>query len=191
MIYSECRESTHSIDDYLICIGKSNIAYLVDKSIVSATFEGPQNETSKPRLIGHFNNQGYHISPLTLNFLTNTLLKVYTNLDSFEPKISVINHPLPRNLDETLKDTLSSDPTSFNVASGLTFGFSFLIASFVVFIIKEKTTNSRHIQYLSGCSAMTYWTNALVWDFISYLIPTVVVMILLWVRIKHLFNSAA
>lgn len=148
---------------------------LVDKSVISATFEA---NTSMTTMIGHFNNQAYHVPPLTLNFLTNALLRTFSSSTN-DTLISVINHPLPRNVSEVINELLENDPTSFNVASGLTFGFGFLIASFVVFIIKEKTTNSRHIQYLSGCSPFLYWINAFIWDFISYLIPTAAVMVLL------------
>lgn len=156
---------------------------------MSGTFEESMNPTVAAMLVGHFNNQGYHVPPLTLNMLTNALLKHYAGgtITTNEPKISVVNHPLPRNLTEVIRDLVQSDATSFNVASGLTFGYSFLVASFVVFIIKEKTTNSRHIQYLSGCSPLMYWTNAFVWDFISYMIPTVVVILLLWVFTHHYY----
>lgn len=186
MIYEPCANSTFGIDEYLSCIGQLNIAYLTDNSIVSGTFEATANPTIAAVLVGHFNNQGYHVPPLTLNMLTNGLLKHYAGgTITNEPKISVVNHPLPRNLTEVIRELVQSDATSFNVASGLTFGYSFLVASFVVFIIKEKTTNSRHIQYLSGCSPLMYWTNAFVWDSISYMIPTVVVILLLWVLFTY------
>lgn len=182
-IYNQCNNSRNSINEYLLCVGELNIAYLNDNNVVGATFE---SDTSiNVSIIGHFNNQAYHVPPLTLNFITNTLLKFYSQLD--QCKISVINHPLPRNLTEKLFDFVENDPTSFNVATGLTFGFGFLLASFVVFLIKEKTTNSRHIQYLAGCSPTLYWTNALIWDFISFLIPTFIVMGLLWVTLLVTF----
>jgi hypothetical protein len=41
-------------------------------------------------------------------------------------------------LKDELVDLQLKDMTGFNVASGLTFGFSFLIASFAVFLIKVK-----------------------------------------------------
>lgn len=184
-MYSQCNNSSDTIDNYLACIGKLNIAYLVDNSVVSATIQESSRPLSLATIIGHFNNQGYHTQPLTLNLIMNTLFKYYAdgNLPAgVEPKITVVNHPMPRSISEVITDFLQNDATSFNVASGLTFGFSFLIASFAVFIIKEKSTNSRHIQYLSGCHPIVYWTNAFVWDFISFLIPTTVVIILLWVN---------
>lgn len=179
MIINECSESLDSIDDYLDCISRLNIINLIDRSLISATFE---SNASQRVLTAHFNNQGYHIAPLTLNLASNTLLKNVQGGD--QARILVINHPLPRNISEVLRELLENDATSFNVASGLTFGFGFLLASFVVFLIKEKTTSSRHIQYLSGCSPLLYWTNAFVWDFISYMIPTGVVMLLLWVSLS-------
>jgi ATP-binding cassette subfamily A (ABC1) protein 3 len=69
--------------------------------------------------------------------------------------------------------------TGFNVASGLTFGFSFLIASFAVFLIKENSSNSKHLQYLSGCSSYIFWLSAFIWDMLSYLLVLIFVIGLL------------
>lgn len=180
-MFNDCSESRVSIDDYLDCISRLNIINLVDRSLISATFETNASE-SRTVVTAHFNNQGYHIPPLTLNLVSNALLKSTQSVSAASSSILVINHPLPRNISEVLQEILENDPTSFNVASGLTFGFGFLLASFVVFLIKEKTTSSRHIQYLSGCSPLLYWTNAFIWDFMAYMIPTAFVMVQLWVR---------
>lgn len=180
-LFQKCSNSRSSIDDYLSCIGLVNFNYLDSNSVLAATMTGANTNSSRLAMIGHFNNQPYHAPPLALNSLTNTLFKLYTNRN--ESQITVINHPLPRNLSEIINDFNLSDPTSFNVASGLTFGMGFLLASFVIFLIKEKTTNSRHLQYLSGCSSLLYWSSAFLWDFVSFLIPTIVVLLLLWVTI--------
>ena len=58
-----------------------------------------------------------------------------------------------------------------NLASLCTLGMSFLMASFVVFLIKERTIKSKHAQFVSGAGAFVFWSSTFVWDFISYLIP--------------------
>lgn len=178
VLFGQCSDSVDSIDDYLSCIGIKNFDYLDSKSVLASTLT---SNASRLSLIAHFNNQPYHTPSLALNSLTTSLLKYFS--DKSGSKITVVNHPLPRNLTELITDLQLSDPTGFNVASGLTFGFGFLLASFVVFLIKEKTSNSRHLQYMSGCSSLLYWSSAFFWDMVSFMIPTVIVIILLWVFI--------
>ena len=173
-IYEICKDKLGSIDEYLACLGRTNYYYLIDKTIVATTMSSILN---KVRLIGHFNNQPYHAPPLALNHLTNTLFKYYSN--STENRINVVNHPLPRNLTEIAQDLKNRDATSFNVASGLTFGFSFLLASFGIFLIKERVSNAKHLQYMSGCNPFMFWTSAFLWDLLNYLIPVAFVIILL------------
>lgn len=132
-------------------------------------------------LIGHFNNQPYHLAPLSVNLLTNTLLKYFTR--SLKSTINVINHPLPRNLTDITNDMTNKDLTSFNIASGLAFGFSFLIASFSIILIKERESGSKHLQFMNGCNSIVFWLSAFVWDMINYTIPVLLVIGLLKVTL--------
>ena len=54
---------------------------------------------------------------------------------------------------------------------------SFLVASFVVFLIKERATSAKHLQFVSGVHAITYWFSTFAWDFINFLIPTILILI--------------
>jgi len=160
-----CQSSRESIQDFISCLGHLSLNYIVDDYIVATDF----NELEKQNVsfIGYFNNQPYHVPPLALNLISNTLLKYYTNTTS--NNIYVINHPLPRDL----------DMTGFNVATGLTFGFAFLISSFIIFLIKKKSSDAKHLQYMSGCNSYIFWISAFLWDMVNYLIPVVFVVILL------------
>nr|UOU03312.1 ATP-binding cassette subfamily A3-1 [Brachionus rubens] len=172
-VLDSCKSKVNYIDELLICLGTTNAFYLIDKSVIALTFNSSNDKT---RLIGHFNNQGYHGPPLILNLLTNTLLKFYSKNSS--ASITVINHPLPRNLTEVINDN-TRETAGFNIASGLTFGLSFLIASFIIILIKERTSNAKHIQYMNGCNSYIFWISSLLWDVINYLIPCGIVMVIL------------
>jgi len=128
-------------------------------------------------LIGHFNNQPYHLPPLAVNLLTNTLLRYFSQ--SARSTINVINHPLPRNLTDIANEISNKDLTSFNIASGLTFGFSFLIASFSIILIKERVSGSKHLQFMNGCNSTIFWVSAFIWDMLNYLIPVCLVIVVL------------
>ncbi len=171
---SLCISSRDNIDDFLKCVGRISINYIVDNYLIATEFE--QNKTQL-RILAHFNNQPYHVPSLAVNLVSNSLLNYFTN--SSDKKITVINHPLPRNVKEKIQDLQLKDVTGFNVASGLTFGFSFLIASFTMFLIKERSSDSKHLQYLNGCSSYLYWISALLWDILNYIIPIGFILILL------------
>jgi ATP-binding cassette subfamily A (ABC1) protein 3 len=177
-----------NVNNYLSCVGTYSLKYLIDEYYIGLTLNYTE---SRPQITAQFNNQPFHIPPLTLNILTNALLKYYSKNESYS--ITVRNYPLPRDINEKLSDIGSRDLTSFNLATGLTFGFSFLLASFVIFIIKERSSNSKHLQYMSGANSIIFWLSALVWDVINYLIPVAVVLVLLAVSlcffIFYNFNS--
>ncbi len=96
-----------------------------------------------------------------------------------EYSIEVTNYPLPRNLTQIVAD-LSLDSRSFNISSGITFGFSFLLASFVLFLIKERVSGAKHLQFMNGCSSSLFWVSSLVYDMLNYMVPVMLVLVLLW-----------
>lgn len=120
--FKQCINTKNSIDNYLTCVGESNIAYLTDNNVVAATFD-LSHSYLKAKITGHFNNQPHHTQPLTLNLITNSLLRVYSNLT--EAKITVINHPLPRTEYDIVYSFKLYDFTGFFLASALTSGFWF------------------------------------------------------------------
>jgi hypothetical protein len=46
--------------------------------------------------------------------------------------------------------------------------------------LSDNSLGSKHIQYLSGANTFIFWFSALVWDFINYLLPTVICIVLIW-----------
>lgn len=174
---TNCSDSTSNIDNYLICIGNlpdTGLSLLTDNYLVGTTF------TSDNKIIGHFNNQPYHVAPLTLNLITNILFQFLTNLTHDDVKINVINHPMPRTPDEQINDIQKLGVVGgFQIASTVTFGYSFLIASFTLFLIKERISNAKHMQYLTGAQPVLFWLSNLVWDLINYLIPAFICVILI------------
>lgn len=177
-----CSTSTQSIDSYLSCIGRISdvgLSLLTDNYIVAATFQSNTSQFDKnTKIIAHFNNQPYHTPPLTLNLATNSLFKYLSNSSSAQ--INLINHPMPRTPDEEINDATKLGVVGgFQIASTISFGFSFLISSFALFLIKERVSNAKHMQYLTGASPIIFWLSNLTWDIINYLIPAVISIILI------------
>lgn len=46
------------------------------------------------------------------------------------------------------------------------FAMSFVPASFVVFLIQERVTKAKHMQFISGVQPFLYWLTNFVWDMV-------------------------
>ena len=132
---------------------------------------------SKILLEGYFNDNPLHSSAISLHALSNAMLRSVAN-------VSIVshNHPLPRTVNDKLDDVMTVNfrfSGSFNF--GFLYGMSFLGASFIVFLIKERVSKSKHIQILSGVHYANFWMATFVWDYINFLVPCFFTVVLLYV----------
>ncbi|MCI4394811.1 hypothetical protein PGIGA_G00173010 [Pangasianodon gigas] len=126
-----------------------------------------------------FYNQGWHAIVSFLNVATNAILR--GNLPAgVQPKlygISAFNHPL--NLTkEQLTTTLMSSSTDVVVAICVIFAMSFIPASFVLFLIQERVSKAKHLQFVSGVNPAAYWVANFTWDMCNYVIPCLIVIVI-------------
>jgi ATP-binding cassette subfamily A (ABC1) protein 3 len=85
------------IISYLVCIGKRSLLELNDQHLIGVNAE--ENITDGVlNLTGYFNNQPYHAPPLSLNYLTNALLKQYSPASINNRRIHVVNHPVDKKI---------------------------------------------------------------------------------------------
>ena len=63
---------------------------------------------------------------------------------------------------------------------------SFVPASFTLFLVYERATKSKHIQYINGLYPLVYWLTNFIWDLLNYLLPASCVIVIL-----RLFNVPA
>lgn len=54
-----------------------------------------------------------------------------------------------------------------SIAIVVIFAMSFVPASFVVFLIDERVTKAKHLQFISGVGQVIYWIANYVWDMVS------------------------
>lgn len=133
------------------------------------------DQLSTPAVTVWYNNAPFHASPAALNAFHNIYLKQVTGLS--DVTLTVINHPLPRN-DSSRLNAAASDPTGFGISTLVVFGYSFLLASFVLFLVAEKESKAKHLQFVSGVSPTSYWLSSFVWDLINALLPVVITIII-------------
>ena len=124
----------------------------------------------------------FHGVPSFLNIFTSTLYNMTLAADSTAVaagaggSITVVNHPLPYTIAQ--KGILSA-ATSFVTVLFIVISFSFIPASFAVFIVREREINAKHQQLISGVSMVAYWASTYLWDFVNYLPPCIMSIVLI------------
>ena len=66
----------------------------------------------------------------------------------------------------------------FQIAFCICFGMAFLASSYIVFLVQERSGKAKHVQFVSGVDAISYWTSAYVWDLINFLMPCALIVVL-------------
>ncbi|TMS09014.1 Retinal-specific ATP-binding cassette transporter [Larimichthys crocea] len=62
------------------------------------------------------------------------------------------------------------------VAICVIFAMSFVPASFVLYLIQERVTQAKHLQFVSGVSPLVYWMANFLWDMVNYSISAALVV---------------
>ncbi len=115
-----------------------------------------------------WNNYGaYHSLPISINLMTNSLLRHLTNDNSYE--ITVVNSPLQTdNYGNDLYNhhnyLILDDYFTIDLILFM-FGFTFTSASYVLLPIKELRTKFKLLQLMSGLNPIIYWFANFVFDF--------------------------
>ncbi|EHH23651.1 hypothetical protein EGK_07162 [Macaca mulatta] len=94
--------------------------------------------------------------------------------------ITVTNHPMNKTSASLSLDYLLQG-TDVVIAIFIIVAMSFVPASFVVFLVAEKSTKAKHLQFVSGCNPVIYWLANYVWDMLNYLVPATCCVIILFV----------
>uniref|UniRef100_A0A3Q3SME2 ATP-binding cassette sub-family A member 2 n=1 Tax=Mastacembelus armatus TaxID=205130 RepID=A0A3Q3SME2_9TELE len=130
-----------------------------------------------------YNNKGYHSMPTYLNVLNNAILRANLPVSKGNPAaygITVTNHPMNRTSASLSLDYLLQG-TDVVIAIFIIVAMSFVPASFVVFLVAEKSTKAKHLQFVSGCDPVIYWLANYIWDMLNYLVPATCCVIILFV----------
>ncbi|CAH1794818.1 unnamed protein product [Owenia fusiformis] len=171
----------NNVEMFLEDEGIKSIATYNDEYLIAAQFHTEHtmkdNKTINKDIIRtEFNDQGYHTPAIALQYVSNAMLKYFTNSNY---TIEATNAPLPRTLKERLGENsnMKVATTGFTVSFNVLFGFAFLASSFVLFLIKERQTKAKHIQFVSGVHSVSFWSATFLWDFLNYLIPVILLLV--------------
>ncbi|XP_048579731.1 phospholipid-transporting ATPase ABCA3 isoform X2 [Nematostella vectensis] len=144
-------------------------------NVTNASVVPPKVELPSSFTTVWYSNQGYHIIASSINALSNILLAELSG-DS-EQGIETTNHPLPNNA-QNKADNVTSTISVLFLAIFMSMGMAFMAASFITFLVQERTSKAKHLQFVSGVDAFSYWSATYTWDFLNYLVPCLLILIL-------------
>ena len=132
------------------------------------------NETG---FFAYYNNhKAAQSSPVALNWAANAKLQALLNDPNTD--IRTTNWPLPTQSSDISKNIAASG-TYLGVALNLVFGLGIAVSYYVLFLIHERVSSAKHMQFISGVNVSSYWTGTFAWDFVCYIVPTVFIGIIL------------
>ncbi|NWW42764.1 ABCA1 protein, partial [Pedionomus torquatus] len=127
-----------------------------------------------------FNNKGWHAIASFLNVINNAILRA--NLQQGKNPsaygITAFNHPLNLTKQQLSEVALMTTSVDVLVSICVIFAMSFVPASFVVFLIQERVSKAKHLQFISGVKPVIYWLANFVWDMCNYIVPATLVIII-------------
>ncbi|TSM94632.1 ATP-binding cassette sub-family A member 1 [Bagarius yarrelli] len=138
--------------------------------------------SSKNNVKVWFNNKGWHAMVSFVNIMNNGLLRASLppGADRRKHGITAYNHPLNLTKEQLTELALMTTSVDVLVSICVIFAMSFVPASFVLFLIEERVSKSKHLQFVSGVKPILYWTANFLWDMLNYTVPaTMVVFIFL------------
>lgn len=102
------------------------------------------------------------------------------------PLYRIYNHPIPLNNIRISYDTIIQKVADIGISLTILCAYSFIPAGFVVYVVRERISQEKRLQYVCGVRPFVYWFAAFVWDFAYYL-----VIISLTIAVIAVFNSTA
>jgi hypothetical protein len=99
------------------------------------------------------------------------------NLHTSQYGITVINHPMNQT-NNYLSTEYLLQGSDVLISIFTIVAMSFVNASFVLFLVYERSIKSLHLQFLIGLNPLLYWITNFIWDMLNYMLPASCVIII-------------
>ncbi|XP_069859783.1 ATP-binding cassette sub-family A member 17-like isoform X1 [Dipodomys merriami] len=159
------------IEEFLLRKAKEEPENFDRLYVVAASFEVKDNATIVTAL---FNNQAYHSPAVALALVDNLLFRL---LSGASASITTSNYPQPQTEEELSESLLYQGAKGYYLIINLLFGIAFLSSSFSILTVRERCMKSKQLQFVSGVCITAFWFSALLWDLISSLVPTLLLLV--------------
>ncbi|GFS56049.1 ATP-binding cassette sub-family A member 3 [Nephila pilipes] len=167
---------THYVLDYC----KKGLTKYLKNIMVGGAFD--QNRDGTLNLTAWFNGEPYHAIPMSLLLMHTAVLKHITNTGS----ITLINEPFPEQSQIFSHKRMETSSRHMSIIF-MPLAFGFLSASYVLVPIYEKVSKSKLLQLMTGVPAMIYWIAMFVWDYILYMVSSILLIIPFAIFVHYVF----
>ncbi|XP_055936420.1 phospholipid-transporting ATPase ABCA1-like [Argiope bruennichi] len=157
---------------YILNYGTKTLAKYLKTFLVGGSIDKDLNGTIN--MTAWFNGEPYHAAPMSLLLMHTAILKSISNIGG----ISLVNAPLPKPASgsEHLSDIIQT-LARILAAIFVPLAFSSLSAGFILLPIHERATKAKLLQLMSGVPAAIYWIAMFVWDYLTYFIVCILMII--------------
>uniref|UniRef100_UPI0037E9C7B4 phospholipid-transporting ATPase ABCA1 n=1 Tax=Semicossyphus pulcher TaxID=241346 RepID=UPI0037E9C7B4 len=127
-----------------------------------------------------YNNKGWHAMVSFVNVINNGLLRASLPPGPERRKhgITAYNHPLNLTKEQLTEMAMMTTSVDVLVSICVIFAMSFVPASFVLFLIEERVSKAKHLQFVSGVKPILYWLANFTWDMLNYTVPATMVVLI-------------
>uniref|UniRef100_A0A3Q2PPB9 P-type phospholipid transporter n=1 Tax=Fundulus heteroclitus TaxID=8078 RepID=A0A3Q2PPB9_FUNHE len=176
----------YNISDYLV---KTYSQILKKRYFFHLTFNANISQKSNTILLEFkcvlpsqvwYNNKGWHAMVSFVNVMNNGLLRASLppGPERRRHGITVYNHPLNLTKEQLTEIAMMTTSVDVLVSICVIFAMSFVPASFVLFLIEERVSKAKHLQFVSGVKPVLYWLANFVWDMLNYSVPAMMVVLI-------------
>lgn len=139
------------------------------------------------KIVVWFQNQAFHALPSFLH----EFYRLYSKCSPYDSSCNLIsklnepsayqiyNHPISLSDDRISYDTILQKIADIGISITILCAYAFIPAGFVVFIVKERITQEKRLQFVCGVRPFLYWFSAFFWDFIYYLVILSITLIVI------------
>ncbi|MEQ2161027.1 hypothetical protein GOODEAATRI_005432 [Goodea atripinnis] len=138
----------YNISDYLV---KTYSQILKKRYFFCLPFHAPKNQEVGERIQVWYNNKGWHAMVSFVNVMNNGLLRASLppGPERRRHGITVYNHPLNLTKEQLTEIAMMTTSVDVLVSICVVFAMSFVPASFVLFLIEERVSKAKHLQFLN------------------------------------------
>lgn len=120
--------------------------------------------------LAFYNMSAFHQLPISLQTYYSALAKTVAP----SVTMSLSNEPLPKTDREK---ALANSITAILIGIIIMIPFTFIPSTFVAWIVKERECKARHLQNVSGLGFSVYWLANFLFDMLSFMVTTILVLI--------------
>ncbi|KAF5277492.1 hypothetical protein FQR65_LT03829 [Abscondita terminalis] len=122
-------------------------------------------EFSKESMVAWFNNEAYHSAPLCMQIVLNAVLKETSHVDN---EMVFVNYPRKFTPITQLQDLSTGYSMGFQISFNLAFAMALVSPFYIIFYVKERSSKSKHLQFVSGVSVLAFWIPAFIVDLVTF-----------------------